>query len=299
MLKADLDRPGSWATLFASALDLMGHVERATRNPVWSFGGGTVLMLRINHRQSKDIDLFVPDPQYLGFVNPRLSDAAEAITTEYTENAEFIKLLLPTGEIDVVVGTPLTEHPFEMVEHRGRTVRVETNAEIVAKKMWHRGDRATARDLFDLCAVATADPAAIATAAPFMQRHGAAFLKQLAERRALVRSQFEAIDVLAFRESFDDCVAMAHSIVGAALAITARQCQDFERVQQGTHIGPILSIEDGVAVQRTNRNGSVVRHAVSALARPVVVGDLVEIAYRDGVGSVADVLSRRGHSLDR
>ena len=42
-------------------------------------------MLRLGHRQSKDIDLFVPDPQYLGYVNPRLSDAAEDISTDYEE----------------------------------------------------------------------------------------------------------------------------------------------------------------------------------------------------------------------
>lgn len=32
----------------------------------------------------------------------------------------------------------------------GRTVKVEKAAEIIAKKMYHRGDRVTARDLFDL-----------------------------------------------------------------------------------------------------------------------------------------------------
>lgn len=46
-----------------------------TANPFWTFGGGTVLMLRYGHRVSKDIDIFVPNPQYLGYVNPRISDA--------------------------------------------------------------------------------------------------------------------------------------------------------------------------------------------------------------------------------
>jgi len=49
------------------------HLEREVPGAPWTFGGGTVLMLRLAHRQSKDIDLFVPDPQYLGYVNPRLS----------------------------------------------------------------------------------------------------------------------------------------------------------------------------------------------------------------------------------
>lgn len=72
--------------------------ETAVQDARWTFGGGTVLMLRIAHRHSKDIDLFVPDPQYLGFVNPRLSDAAESISADYEEAAEYIKLFLARGD---------------------------------------------------------------------------------------------------------------------------------------------------------------------------------------------------------
>lgn len=61
-----MNRPGIWNELFPSALRLMAHLESQTNDPPWTFGGGTVLMLRINHRQSKDIDLFVPDPHILG-----------------------------------------------------------------------------------------------------------------------------------------------------------------------------------------------------------------------------------------
>ena len=78
-------------------------------DPFWTFGGGTVLMLRYGHRLSKDIDIFVPDPQYLGFVNPQISDVASDITTEYEEHAQFVKLLLPEGEIDFVVSPNLTD----------------------------------------------------------------------------------------------------------------------------------------------------------------------------------------------
>jgi hypothetical protein len=111
MSALNLERPGVWAALFPRALDLMSHLEQQIPGAHWTFGGGTVLMLRIAHRQSKDIDLFVPDPQYLGYVNPRLSDAAESISTDYEETAEYIKLFLPEGEIDVVVGSSLTDVP--------------------------------------------------------------------------------------------------------------------------------------------------------------------------------------------
>lgn len=218
MKPADLRRPGTWQTLFPHALALMGHLESRVPGAQWTFGGGTVLMLRIGHRFSKDIDLFVPDPQYLGFVNPRLSDAAEAVSSDYEEAAEFIKLFLPAGEIDVVAGASLTPDPWELVDFEGRQVRVETCAEIIAKKMWHRGDRAKARDLYDLCAVDDEEPGAIVHAAPFFDRHGAAFLSALQERAEIARLEFAQIDSLGRRRDFDECLVQARRIIerGAA-----------------------------------------------------------------------------------
>lgn len=72
--------PRIWEILFAHALTLIGEIARhGRRDPFWTFGGGTALMLHYGHRVSKDIDIFVPDPQSLGFVTPRLSDVAESI----------------------------------------------------------------------------------------------------------------------------------------------------------------------------------------------------------------------------
>jgi Nucleotidyl transferase AbiEii toxin, Type IV TA system len=63
--------------LLAHAMRLVDEIERhGTSEPIWTFGGGTALMLRYEHRYSKDIDIFVPDPQYLGFVTPGLSEVA-------------------------------------------------------------------------------------------------------------------------------------------------------------------------------------------------------------------------------
>lgn len=90
---------------------------------------------------------------------------------------------------------------------------METCAEILAKKMHHRGDQAKARDLFDLCAVAELEPAAIDTARPFMARHGEAFLRRLNERRDLAKDESGRIDRIAYRRSFDDCMALAERIL--------------------------------------------------------------------------------------
>jgi hypothetical protein len=214
---ADLMRPGPWAALFKSALTLTDHLATVIGKPMWTFGGGTVLMLRLNHRYSRDIDLFVPDPQYLGHVTPRLSDAAENLTTEYVEAAEYVKLLLPAGEIDIVVGQPLTDQPWEVVMHRGRQILVETNAEILAKKIYHRGDQAKARDLFDLCAVADLDPSAIGQAAPFFKRYGEAFITRLTADVGYIEEDFAQIQRIDYKRPFDECLMLAQFIIDAAL----------------------------------------------------------------------------------
>ncbi|MEQ1488858.1 MAG: nucleotidyl transferase AbiEii/AbiGii toxin family protein, partial [Methylotenera sp.] len=121
--------------------------------PQWSLGGGTVLMFHYQHRLSKDIDIFIPDPQFLGYVNPRLSDTAEQLTQDYDESTEYIKLRFAEGEIDFIATAPLTNAPYFEYKVLGRSIWLETPLEIVAKKMWHRGNKATARDLLDLCLV--------------------------------------------------------------------------------------------------------------------------------------------------
>ncbi len=116
-------------------------------------------MFRYRYRLSKDIDIFVPDPQYLGFVTPRLSDAAADLTQDYTEQpGAFVKLQFEEGEVDFVAAPNLLADAWETWDIGGRSVKVETAAEIIAKKMYHRGDRVTARDLFDFALVIEREP---------------------------------------------------------------------------------------------------------------------------------------------
>lgn len=133
-MKVEL-RGDVWERLFPHAFTLMEEVRKhGGIEPFWTFGGGTVLMLRYRHRFSRDINLFVPDPQYLGFVTPRLSEAAENISSDYVEQGNFVKLVLDAGEVDVVASPNLTDEPFEIWEIMGRPVKVETTVEIIAKK---------------------------------------------------------------------------------------------------------------------------------------------------------------------
>jgi hypothetical protein len=59
---------GPWECLFQRALRLIDDIQCHGGIPdqFWTFSGGIVLMFRYGHRISKDIDIFVLDPQYLG-----------------------------------------------------------------------------------------------------------------------------------------------------------------------------------------------------------------------------------------
>jgi predicted nucleotidyltransferase component of viral defense system len=173
---------GAWEVLLPRALALIDDIQKhgGLTDPFWTLGGGTVLMFRYQHRLSKDIDIFVPDPQYLGFVTPRLSDTAADLTSDYTElPGSFVKLQFDEGEVDFVAAPNLLDEAWELWEFAGRNIRVETAAEIIAKKLYHRGDRATARDLFDLTLVIEREPQQLRRATAFLLRHRKAFLAQL------------------------------------------------------------------------------------------------------------------------
>lgn len=198
------DIPRTWETLFTKAMTVIAEIGKHGRaDPFWTFGGGTVLMLRYGHRFSKDIDIFVPDPQSLGFVTPRLSDVAESLTTDYVETSGYVKLYLPEGEIDIVAAPNLTTPGFVVETILGYEVRTETSVEIIAKKMWHRGDRITGRDIFDFALIVDREPEVLMPARELMTRHAIAIFQQLDDRYVQLKQQFEAVDAINFNPTFD------------------------------------------------------------------------------------------------
>ncbi len=89
---------GPWRSLFQRTMNLFDEIElTGIKVPQRSLGGGTALMFHYQHRLSKDIDIFVTDPQFLGYINPRLGGPAESLTTEYTESANYIKQNTPSS----------------------------------------------------------------------------------------------------------------------------------------------------------------------------------------------------------
>lgn len=148
---------GSWRNLERVALGIIAAVRQQagdTFNP--KLGGGTRLMLALDHRISHDIDLFIRDPQWIGYLSPRLNDRVEAVVSGYEEAADFLKLNLSDGEIDFIVRGSLLGLPDESSDDT--PFPLEPVAEVLAKKLFYRGASLTPRDLFDWWAIETMRP---------------------------------------------------------------------------------------------------------------------------------------------
>jgi hypothetical protein len=198
---------GPWISLLEKTYSLLDAIAADGYTiPRWSLGGGTVLMFYYNHRKSKDIDIFVPDPQFLGYINPRLGGRGGDVTSEYKDTAEYVKLFLPEGEIDFVASSTLTMNPFAQHQVLDRNILLETSLEIVAKKLWYRGDRATPRDLIDLAVVIDHHYAEILDHRDVFLKNIEVFIDQCESRKAIMLPAFDSIEKIDFNLSFDECL---------------------------------------------------------------------------------------------
>lgn len=142
----------------------------------WTFGGGTAMMLQIDHRISHDVDIFLADPQVLPFLDPQKHDFHfEVGPADYKgDGVRLMKLGFEFGEIDFIVAPSLTSSPTTRATVEGEMVLLETIPEIIAKKIYHRGD-------------------SIAAAS---EKHAESIIKELASYRDSVTSTLAAIDRL-------------------------------------------------------------------------------------------------------
>ncbi len=169
MIEVHSRRPSEWRRLFAIAADLIDQLrEKAGGFEFeWSFGGGTAMMIQINHRESHDVDIFLDDPQLLGFIDPSKSQLSFSTgPAAYDgDGTRFQKFAFEgLGEIDFIVAGALTGTPFEKREVEGRSVWLETIPEIIAKKVYYRGSEARPRDIFDIAAAARSQLGAVVDA---------------------------------------------------------------------------------------------------------------------------------------
>ncbi|MHB0770694.1 nucleotidyl transferase AbiEii/AbiGii toxin family protein [Bradyrhizobium sp. 5.13L] len=174
-----------WAQLFRIACAMIRQVN-AEQQIIerWTFGGGTAMMLQIDHRISHDIDIFLPDPQVLPFLDPRRHDFDfEIRPADYMgDGARLLKLGFAFGEIDFIVAQALTSSPTTQATVEGEVVLLETIPEIIVKKVYHRGQSIAPRDIFDIAAGS--------------ETHAEAIIKELASYRDSVANTLSAISKL-------------------------------------------------------------------------------------------------------
>ncbi len=153
-------RTSEWHRLLPVALELIDQVNREyDLIDKWSFGGGTAMMVQINHRESHDIDIFLDDAQYLGLLNPETNTFELSIQPSgYDGDGVSSRRYAfgEIGEIDFIVANTLTTEPTRPWSFQGREIQLETIAEIVAKKINYRGKMIQPRDLLDIAAAARA-----------------------------------------------------------------------------------------------------------------------------------------------
>lgn len=119
-----------------------------------------------------------------------------------------MKLRFPEGEIDFVASEALTDNPTTIERLFDRDTAVETSTEIVAKKIWHRGERFTARDIFDLAMVSELEPGSLIPIEPILLGRRKVVLERIDAHYARLSEDFAALEILDYRRSFDECVAL-------------------------------------------------------------------------------------------
>ena len=152
--------PSRWKDLLEEALRIIVAVNRnGDILGGWTFGGGTAMMLQVEHRESHDIDLFLDDPQLLPYVEATVAEMQFEIgpATYNGDGHGHLKVSFDgIGEIDFIVTGHVTDDFARMREVFGREVLLETVPEIIAKKIRFRGPRIQPRDVFDIAAAVEA-----------------------------------------------------------------------------------------------------------------------------------------------
>lgn len=147
--------PG-WQSLLERALHGIDTLKQnGTPLKLYTFGGGTALMIQFEHRRSKDIDIFIDDPQYLPFLSPRIGGEEIWYCEDYDEAANYLKVRFAEGEIDFIVSARLTMVPLLTYEFRGWSIPMEHAVEIAIKKLFHRAEGLKPRDIFDVAVIMT------------------------------------------------------------------------------------------------------------------------------------------------
>jgi hypothetical protein len=151
---------GSWRKLEQLAFEMVVDARiRAKDDFEPKLGGGTRLMLALEHRISDGVDLVIRDVQWIGCLTPRLNDRFTTGILDYEENPASLKLRYAEGEINFITAMSLLDLPDERYAEQRYLARpnfsMEPIAEVLAKKLFYRGWALTPRDLFDWWAISS------------------------------------------------------------------------------------------------------------------------------------------------
>ncbi|MER9430442.1 nucleotidyl transferase AbiEii/AbiGii toxin family protein [Mesorhizobium sp. M0408] len=181
------------------------------------------MMIQINHRESHDVDIFLDDPQLLGFIDPSKSQLSFSTgPAAYDgDGTRFQKFAFEgLGEIDFIVAGALTRTPFEKREVEGRSVWLESIPEIIAKKVYYRGAEARPRDIFDIAAAARSHRAGVVGALRAFPDRVARTRERLAELNPeFVRRTIAQLMIMPdYEEMAADSLAIATALLEEVLS---------------------------------------------------------------------------------
>ncbi len=203
-----------WERLFARALRVMDAAQSTARQAlVWNLGGGSALMRRHRHRRSAGVDIFLRDERMLHRLSPPFNEAIGELSVDCVEESTALRIYFPEGEVAFIACGLLTSDPLRRESILGRSVLVETSAEILAKKLWHRAALLPARDLFDFAAVAALEPNVLHSVHGVLRARRAALLERLREHDKALREDFAALHTWEFHPTFDESVVTLRTAI--------------------------------------------------------------------------------------
>ena len=213
--------PSRWEDLLREAFRVIDAVNGESGIlDGWTFGGGTAMMLQLDHRESHDVDLFLNDLQLLPYVKAAVAEMQFEIgTATYKGDGRgHLRIAFDgIGEIDFIVTGHVTDDCARAREILGREVLLETVPEIIAKKIRYRGSRIQPRDVFDIAAAVEAGyrceiKAALAALPEDVER--------TSERLARLSPEYVETNIsrLMIRQEFKGLLPRAFSIVQSFLA---------------------------------------------------------------------------------
>lgn len=204
-------------------LRAIDSISTEGNSPDWMFGGGTALAVDLQHRISYDIDAFMDSAKAIQALVPVRNEVTRSICwNEKTNQAEFhwpghyLKLFVEgMGEIDFLGAATLLDNATVPFEFQGRLVKRERPAEVIAKKIYHRGTTFKARDIFDLAGTYLALPDELVAAArsPYITDKILERVRvRILTREATFREEIvEDTNPTAFGDSYrDDAIRLAY-----------------------------------------------------------------------------------------